>query len=173
MPNKEGSSSKIENLETTERSKKDLLLAVIEHGSRPIAYTLIALFTLLFLFSIKGPLFDIMKEARELKIGSFEVRLRTGADLYGLNEELKGLEFLNAQQIQLFLVVGKKRGHITYRGEEVTGENLNALHKIGLLSEVKKKDDGDFTWRVSEKGHILHDLIYEQVINAIGHGNAP
>jgi hypothetical protein len=153
-----------------EKQRSDILMAIIEHGSRPVAYTIIALLTFLFLFSIKGPAFDLMKDAQELKIGSFEVRLRADVDLYGLNNELTALQTLNDQQIQLFLVVGKRREHITYIGEEVTQENLDALYKAGLLSEVTKEKNGDFFWYVSEKGHQLHNLIFQQVTKAISRG---
>jgi len=109
-----------------------------------------------------------LKQTQELKFGSFEIRLRVSADLSNVKDELKGLAVLNDQQIQLFLVLGRKRGHITYKGEEVTEENLSKLKIVGLLSEVRREEDGDLFWRVSEKGHILHDLIYRQVVAAIG-----
>ena len=71
------------------------------------------------------------------------------------------------QQIQLFLVVGRSRLHITYHGPEVTEENLKKLEELGFLSGVKRLEDGGLFWEVTDKGHNLHKLVFEHVTKAI------
>ncbi|HEV2913112.1 MAG TPA: hypothetical protein VGX92_07340 [Pyrinomonadaceae bacterium] len=168
MPNREKQSLQKDDLSQAEKPKPYVLLALIEHGSRPAAYIIVGLFVLLFLFKIKDPLFKLLEGAQEVKVGSFELRLRASADQAGLSKEFSGLETLSDQQVQLFLVVGdKNKPQISYSAEEVTEENLKKLQEMGLLSEVKRQEDGKLFWAVSDKGHNLHQLIFKQVIKSI------
>lgn len=156
--------------ETTEQEKPHVLLALIEHASRPTAILLVGAFVVLWLFAVRGPLFQLLERAQLLRLGSFEVQLRADAAYADLGTELKALNELSLSQLQLFLVVARERentAHITYRGPEVTEENLRALEKIGLLSEVRREEDGGFFWRVSNEGSELHSLIFSQLLVSI------
>lgn len=172
MPNKETANDttalKTEETNQTEKDKPYILLALIEHGSRPIAYVILGLFLIIFLFQIKEPFLDLLQNTEEVKYGSFAMRLRASADLDNLGKELNDLQSFDDAQIQLFLIVGNKnRPHITYRGPEVTEENLNRLKEAGLLSDVRREADGNLSWVVSNKGQDLHELIFKHVVKAI------
>src|SRR5438309_1766178 len=75
-----------------------LQLALIEHGSRPLAMLLIGLLIILLLFWAKDPLFNLLGRAQELKIGSFEVRLQSEADVENLGSELQALRKVSPNQ---------------------------------------------------------------------------
>ena len=142
------------------KGRSEILLAFIEHGSRPAALVLIGLFVTIWLFSVK----DVLKTVR---VASFELELQTITESAKLSNELEALAELTDEQMQLFLIVGKKRTHITYKGKEVTDENLSKLYEKGLLSEWRKEPSGDYWWRVSENGHRLHDIIFNLIFSSI------
>jgi hypothetical protein len=152
--------------------KSDILLALIEHGSRPAAMALVGLFVILWLFSAKDPLFGLLRQAETLKFGAFEIELRNIAESANLDKELNALVTLTDEQLQLFLVVGKKRAHIRYEGEELTEENLRKLYEVGLLAEWRNEPDGGYWWRVSEKGNTLHDIIRGLVFSQLRRSGA-
>jgi hypothetical protein len=80
--------------------------------------------------------------------------------------ELTALQTLHDAQLQLFLVIGKERRPIQYHGEEVNEENLRKLKEAGLLLDYQRTEQG-FRWKVSEKAHRLHDIIFGQVVKSI------
>jgi len=148
--------------------KRDVLLALIEHASRPLASVFIGLIVLMFFFFAKDHLIDLLGKTDSVKLGSFELKIREEADSKGVSRELRELQGLNKQQIQLFLIIGKVRQeHITYGGEEVTEKNLYALQDVGLLQSYTKREDGGFDWIVSQKGDELHDIIFKNVVMEI------
>jgi hypothetical protein len=167
MSDNESSSERKEAEPKTSDVKTAVLLALIEHGSRPVAILLLGLFLIMWLFTARRPLFELLSDAQRLKVGSFELQLRKSTDAADLRPELRALQGLNDEQLQLFLVIGKERKHITYNGEEVTEENLNRLQKAGLLAEVRKEPQGGFWWRVSDKGFTLHNIIRTLVLDSI------
>ena len=140
--------------------KPEILLALIEHGSRPAAFALIGLFITLWLFSVKGTL-------QKVSLASFEVELHTVSTSANLSKELNALAELNDEQLQLFLILGKKRNHINYNGEELNEENLNKLYEKGLLSEWKMEADGGFSWTVSKDANRLHDILRNLIYSSI------
>jgi hypothetical protein len=167
MPNQDSPSPRPFEPNPAPPRGRDLRIALIEHGSRPLALIVLGLCALFFLLTIKGPLVDLFRRAESVQMGSFQVRVKAIADLADLSKELTGLQSLDARQVQLFLVVAKRRGHITYTGEEATEENLNKLLAAGLLSSVTRETNGSLSWQVSEKGHELHALIFNQLVKAI------
>jgi hypothetical protein len=149
------------------RERPELLLALIEHGSRPAAILLVGLLVVVWLFAVREPLFRVLRNATLLKLPWFEIQLQQRAAANDVVAELEKLQTLNDEQLQLFLVVGKKREHIAYEGEEVTQENLEALRAAGLLDSVESLGEKRFRWQVSRDGHRLHDIIRQLVFEAI------
>jgi hypothetical protein len=147
--------------------KLALQLALIEHGSGPLATLLIGVLVVLFLFWAKDPLFSMLGRAQELKVGSFEIQLKDEAAVENLSPELQALRTVTPDQLALFLVIGRQREQIVYDGPEVTEENLKALQGVGLLSSVKQLPEGRFSWQVSEKGSRLYEIISSQLQLAI------
>jgi hypothetical protein len=152
--------------------RPEVLLALIEHGSRPAALLLIGLAIMGWLFAVRKPVFELLTRAQDVKVGSFEFRLRVDAASANLSAELTRLRELSQEQLQLFLVVGRERAEIQYRGPEATEANLRALEKAGLLSEVRREGDGTLFWRVSQTGHVLHELIFSQLLLSIRRSGA-
>ncbi|MBL8166508.1 MAG: hypothetical protein JNJ50_00045 [Acidobacteria bacterium] len=150
-----------------QNGKPEILLALIEHGSRPIATLIIGLALVIWLFFVRGQLFDFLNNAEALKIGSFEVKLRDIAKNVNLDPTLRALKELNGQQLQLFLIIGKKREQIRYEGEEVTDGNLSILKDAGLLSSYEKLPNGDYKWAVSENGVKLHNIITGLIFTSV------
>lgn len=151
-------------------SRKELVLALIEHGCRPAAIVLVGLLVFLWLVSVKDPLLGLLDRTQELKVGGFSIRIREKARTADLIEEYKKLETLSLQQIQLFLIVGAKRdAHITYGGPEVTKENLEKIQEVGLLQDVREEGDS-LKWRTTMKGEKLHAIIFDQLVAAIRNG---
>jgi hypothetical protein len=145
-----------------------ITVALIEHGIRPVVYLLLGLAFVFWLFSVKEPLFQVLKSSEtHFKAGSFEVSLRAMANAGHLADELTALQTLNDAQLQLFLVMTKWRRPIGYHGEEVNEENLRKLKELGLLLDYRKDDKGEFHWEVSEKAHRLNDIIFSQVVKSI------
>jgi hypothetical protein len=81
---------------------------------------------------MRGALFQLLANTERVKIGSLE----------------------------LFLIVGKEREHISYFGPEITEPNLQALKNAGLLSEFYKQRNNQWFWRVSDNGFALQRLIF-------------
>ena len=151
-----------------------VLLALIEHASRPLAILVIGIGILLWLTWAKDPLFDFLNRTQNLKVGSIEVQLQTQADAQNLGPALQSLRELTSDQLALFLVIGRERGSgINYEGPEVTEENLHALEQAGLVVGVQRASDGRLTWRVSDEGNRLYDIIYKNIELAIRLGAAP
>jgi hypothetical protein len=161
--------SPVKEADTPSRTERasPILLALIEHGSRPAALVLVGLLGMVWLFSMRQPLLDLIGQVTTLKIGSFEVQLQLAAQSADLVRELDALRDLNSDQLQLFLVIGKRREHITYRGPELTAENVTKLRDTGLVEEWRTEPDGSFWWRISDKANKLHDIIQNMVFSRI------
>src|SRR5262245_53037383 len=154
-----------------QKPNNELRLALIQHGSRPAAIVFVAVLVVIWLFPMRERFFSLLGHAEELKLGSFSLRLREQATSANLGEEYKKLETLSLEQIQLFLIVGAKRkADISYRGPEVSKENLEKLQEVGLLQDVKVQEDGNLSWRPTEEGTRLHKIIIEQVVASIRSG---
>ena len=168
MSNQEDQPSQNEEPVQAEKPKPHVLLALIEHGSRPAALVILGLFALIVLCMFSTPISKLLEGAEEVRFGSFALSLRKSAVRAGLNRELSALESLSDQQIQLFLVVsGNSKAHISYSAEEVTEDNLKKLQEVGLLSEVRMLENRELFWVVSDKGHKLRQLIFKQVVESI------
>ena len=151
-------------------ARRELLLALIQHGSRPAVIGLIGLMIFFWLFSVKEPLCRLISRTQELKVGSFTIRLRENVKIDNLGEEYKKLETLSLQQIQLFLIIGVKRNvNITYDGPEATKQNLDKLQEVGLLQNVREEGGGRY-WDTTEKGERLYGIIFDQLVVAIRSG---
>ena len=153
----------------TQKAGNEVLIAFIQYGSRSAAIVFIGLLLIIWLFMVREPLFGLLGNAQMLKLGSFEIKLREKVSSANLSTELRALENLTDQQLQLFLIIGKKREHISYTGEEVTEENLKKLQEVGILKQVKKTETG-FWWEVSEDSNKLHDIIRSLIISSIRRG---
>lgn len=154
--------------------RRELALATIQHANRSIAILLIALIVASVLFFTRKELTCWLANAESVKAGSFEVRLRAGVRANQLGAEFSKLVDLNDQQLQLFLILGKKRGStvagkydIAYTGEEVTGPNLYKLRDIGLLAKVDQTGTTTYDWDVSDNGMRLHKLLLEHIVTSI------
>ena len=152
-------------------SKQELLLALIQHGSRPAGWVLISLIVLIAVLWVREPLFRVIGSAKELRLGNY-VYLK--AERAGVSSELKKLATLTTDQIQLFLIIGRSRPghHITYGGPESNEENYSKLKQIDLIENLiikKNPDTGkkDMSWRLTEQGAKLHDLLMREVIRAV------
>jgi hypothetical protein len=155
--------------------KLALLLALIEHGSRPLAILLVGLAIVAWLTWAKEPLFQFLNRTQNLKLGSFELQIQAQADALNLGDALQNLRELSPDQMALFLVIGRDRQgrNIHYRGPEVNEENLQALKQAGLINNYQKEAEGGFTWRVSSEGNRLYDIISANIQIAINSGVAP
>ena len=179
MPEKKISSSNVKKENTTkdnqdQQAKLAVRLALIEHGSRPLAILLIGVGILLWLTWVRDPLFEVLNRTQDLKFGSFELRIQAEADAQNLGDALQNLRELTADQLALFLVIGRDRQQdIQYRGPEVTEENLQALKDAGLIVDFRKPPDGGFQWRVSDDGNRLYDIVSLNIQLAISLGAAP
>ena len=147
--------------------RQGLLLAFIQHGSRPAALAFIGLLVVAWLFTVRQPALALLGQAQKLKVGSFEVELRAKATEANVEKELQALNRLSEDQLQLFLVIAKSRSHITYQGAEVTEANLEKLREAGLLAEWKKGEGGGYWWAVSEDGHRLHEVVRRVILSSI------
>ena len=147
--------------------KREIILAVIEYASRPLATVFVGLFIVVWLFFMRGPLFQLLANTESVKIGSFEIQLREQAHYENLGDQLRALKNLTPEQLELFLIVGKQREHISYFGPEVTEPNLRALKDAGLLSEYHKQPNDEWFWRVSNNGFALQRLIFGLLTAAI------
>ena len=56
--------------------KREIILALIEYASRPLAIVVVGLFVVLWLFFMRGALFQLLANTESVKIGSFEIQLR-------------------------------------------------------------------------------------------------
>jgi hypothetical protein len=151
----------------TTRERPEVLIALIEHGSRPAAFLLVGLLVVVWLFAVREHFFDVFRNTESLKFGTFEVKLRASAVAANVGSELQALGTLNDEQLQLFLILGRRRGHISYEGEELTEENLRRLQEIGLIAEMKKLPNEKLWWRVSEQGHKLHEITRNLILSSI------
>src|SRR5712691_5744428 len=103
MTEKQTSARESETEARTTRERPEVLITLIEHGSRPAAFLLVGLFVVVWLFSVLEPLFNVFRQAETLKVGSFEVKLRVSAAAANVGHELQALGTLNDEQLQLFL----------------------------------------------------------------------
>jgi len=181
MPEKNNSSSNMQK-ENTSKEDQDqqarlaVRLALIEHGSRPLAILLIGVGILLWLTWVRDPLFEVLNRTQGVKFGSFELRIQEEADAQNLGQALQNLRELTADQLALFLVIGRDRGQgIRYNGPEVTEENLQALLEAGLIDNFQKRAEPDigFQWRVSDEANRLYAIIYLNIESAIRLAAAP
>jgi len=151
----------------SKQPKREIILALIEFASRPLATVFVALLVVLWLFFMRGGLFQLLANTQEVKIGSFEIQLREQAHYEDLGDQLRALKNMTPDQLELFLIVGKKREHISYSGPEVNETNLQALKNAGLLSEFYQQPDKQWFWRVSDDGFALQRLIFGLLTAAI------
>lgn len=145
-----------------------LKLALIEHGSRPAAYLLIAVIVLIGVLQFRDPLFDLLDRSQHLRVGSFEVRLQERVRAFEGDEDLKQafsrLKNLNEDQIALFLVVGAPgRDNYQFSSHEVTPENLQALQSAGLISGYTKNADGSYTWTSTPEAARLYQFVVDEL----------
>lgn len=151
-----------------------VLLALIEHASRPLAILVIGLGILLWLTWAKDPLFNLLNRAQNVKFGGLELQLQAQADAQNLGPALQSLRELTSDQLALFMVIGRDRGRrIDYNGPEVTEENLQSLQQAGLIVGFQKVAEDRFTWNVSDEGNRLYDIIAKNIELAIRLGAAP
>ncbi len=156
---------------SSESNRNFILLAIIEHGSKPAAYVLIGFLVFIFLFSVREPLFSTLNRAEELQFGDFVYR---AASEEGVSRELKELASLSYDQIQLFIIIGRERpdDNITYLGPESKEENYRKLQEIGLIENIlieinQETGKRDLSWRTTVQGDALHDLLMKEVVKAI------
>lgn len=154
-----------------EHKKHEVLLALIEHASRPAALIVLGLLAAVWLFKVRDPVFQLLNKAETVRYGSFEYRVKSVAASSNLEKQLQSLKDVSFEQLQLFLVIGREREHITYNGPEVTEPNLMALKRIGLLSDVRRISKDSLYWEVSQEGRNLHELIFLQLLWAIRGGS--
>ncbi len=159
MSEKQARTEKTDRAPEAAERRTEILVALIQHGSRPAAALLIGLLVAGWLFAVKDPLLDLLQRAQKIKYGPLEVELAERAALADVSAELKSLARLTDEQLQLFLVIGKYRSHIRYDGQEVTEPNLERLRELGILARWEKRESGDLWWQVSEEGHRLHDIV--------------
>ena len=55
--------------------KREIILAFIEYASRPLATVFIGLFVVLWLFFMRGALFQLLANTESVKIGSFNLAI--------------------------------------------------------------------------------------------------
>lgn len=160
---------------TDRQFKKELILAIIEHGNRSIAILLVAVMVLIAVWILRAPLRSWLSNAQSVKVGSFEIRLREQARSQQISNELSKLQYLDDAQLQLFLIIGRFRErksagdfHISYSGEELNKQNLDKLQSLGLVTDVQiAPDTNQFTWKVTETGTKLHKLLLGNAIQSI------
>lgn len=156
-----------EERDDAKQSKREIILAVIEYASRPLAIVFVGFLVVVWLFFMRGPLFQLLANTERVKIGSFEIQLRDQAHYENLGDQLRALKTLTPEQLELFLIIGKEREHISYSGPEVSEPNLRALKNAGLLSEFYKQPNNQWFWRVSDNGFALQRLIFGLLTAAI------
>jgi hypothetical protein len=141
--------------------RHDIMLALVQHVSRPAAVVFAAL--LLFLWLLIAGI-----ELEALKGAGFEARFKKSVTQRNLGYELKQLRQLNPSQLQLFLIVASDRREqrISYTGPEATVENWEALKQAGLL-EYKRIDEHMVDFTVTRKAHLLHLAIMENLVESI------
>src|SRR6516165_7336569 len=69
--------------------KREIILAVIEYASRPLATVFVGLFLVVWLFFMRGPLLQLLANTESVKIGSFEIQLREQAHYENLGDQLR------------------------------------------------------------------------------------
>ena len=157
---------------TESRKTSGVTMALIEHASRPVANVLVALIVLSFLLIAKDSLLGLLSRTNELRVGEL---LFIKAEGQGVSRELVKLSTLSPEQIQLFLIIGTKRpdSYITYRGPESKKENYEVLEKAGLIENIiieKDPETGketELSWRNTDEGDRLHELLMREIVGAI------
>jgi hypothetical protein len=165
MPEKGSSAREREPQAEPRRVSTEVKLALIEHALRPAAFAFVGILLFVWLLIAGGSI-------ELLKAGPFEAKLREQAEKKAVQKELRELEGLTNEQLQLFLIIGRKRQSelITYSGSEVNEPNLQSLRAAGLLSsfDIEEKEGKDwYRWEVSEKGHQLHQVIFDLLLASI------
>ncbi len=167
-----------ESTESTARPRasfrSELALATIQHANRSLVILLIAFMVAIGTYCGRKQLSNLLANAKSIKAGGFEIELQEAAVNRGVAPEFARLAGLNDQQLQLFLIAGKKRGSnaagtddISYTGEEVTKENLYKLQEIGLLTGIEEFGDKRYRWQVTDKGVQLHELLRGQIVISV------
>lgn len=156
---------------TSAAKKNEILLALIEHGTKPLAYIVSGMLLFLFFLMIKNPLVDAVGRANEIQLGGFVYR---GAIDAGVIRELDALASLTTDQIQLFLIIGRRRpgSFISYDGPESNAENYERLREVGLIGNFEQYQDPDtgenrLSWRITDDGSTLHTLLMLEIDSAI------
>lgn len=154
-------------------ARREITLAIIQHGNRSVVILTIFLVVFVGVFFARKPLYSWLLTSGSIKIGSFEWKVREEVASAGLKPELGKLTDLSDEQIQLFLVVARARktnaagaNSISYSGEEVSGDNLNKLQSIGLLTNVRPEGQG-WSWTVTETGQRLHEILFKQITRSL------
>lgn len=105
--------------------------------------------------------------ARELSLDPAEFRRRNllkDGDLLPNGHHLEHVRATETLEAAL-----ERNAPITYRGPEVTRENLGKLQEVGLLQDVRE-EGGNLHWSTTKKGEQLHAIIFDQVVVAIRSG---
>lgn len=160
---------------TNRQFRRQVILAIIEHGNRSIAILLVAGMVLIAICILRVPLRSWLSRAQSVKVWSFELQLREQARSQQISAELSKLQYLDDKQLQLFLIIGKFREHkaagsfeISYSGEELNKPNLEKLQSLGLITYVETAPGSNhFNWLVTEGGAKLHKLLFETAAQSI------
>ena len=152
---------------TNRQFRRQMILAIIEHGNRSIAILLVAGMVLIAICILRVPLRSWLSKAQSVRVGSFEITLREQARSQHISSELSKLQYLDEKQLQLFLIIGKFREHkaagdfhVSYSGEELNKPNLEKLQSLGLITYSETAPDSNtFTWKVTDGGQKLHTLL--------------
>jgi hypothetical protein len=148
--------------------RREILLALIQHGSRPLGLLLITLALLFAIYCARCQIQLWMANAELVKFGSLELRVREAVtQSTEVGKQIKSLGDLTPDQLELFLIVGTQRNtDINYSGPEVSGPNLLKLQELGLLRNVNP-DPLKLSWAPTEKGNQLHNALLGLVGDSI------
>jgi hypothetical protein len=152
---------KNENIVAQSSFRRELLLALVQHGIRPAATVIVAL--LIFIWLSTAGL-----ELSMLKGPGFEARFDREVANKDLRSELESLQTLDRDQLQLFLIVGRDRGtrSIHYTGPEAQIENWEALQRADLLKYNKLEGERvEFT--LTPKANLLHKVLFDSLYESI------
>lgn len=151
-----------------DHQNREILLALIQHGSRPLVMLLIFVIVALAVFFARCHIYLWLANAESVKIGSLEVRIREEAQSGELGKEFRSLANLSDEQLELFLIVGRERkSNINYKGQELSEANLRQLQDLGLLQNLTPAANNQFSWEVTDTGQKVHSTLLRLVADSI------